>query len=85
MEDSTTLDSVIDVIVTALSIEERRASFDPATPLFGSLPELDSLGVLELVTALENRFDFEVDDSEFSGEIFESVGSLAEFVEQKRS
>jgi acyl carrier protein len=35
------------------------------------------------VTALENRFGFEVDDSEFSGEIFESVGSLTEFIEQK--
>lgn len=84
MSNTTTVTDVVDVVVTSLGIEERRADFDAATPLFGSLPELDSLGVLELVTALEGRFGFEVDDDEFSGDIFETVGSLAEFVDSKR-
>jgi acyl carrier protein len=37
------------------------------------------------VTVLENHFGFEVDDSEFSGEFFDAVGSLTEFVEQTQS
>ena len=84
MEPSTsTLDAVIDVLVTTLAIEDQAGSFDASTPLFGELPELDSLGVVELAAALEDRFDIQIDDDDFSGEIFETVGSLTEFVAQK--
>ncbi len=76
-------DGVIDVLADTLGIQERAASFDAQTPLFGSLPELDSLAVLELVTALEERFGFTMDDDEFEGEIFETVGSLSGFVAAK--
>ena len=30
---------------------------------------------------LEERFDFEIDDEDFTGEVFETIGTLAEFVE----
>ena len=33
--------------------------------------------------SLEEKFGFEIDGSEFSGEIFETVGTLAQFVETK--
>ncbi len=71
-------------LVDTLGIEDRAASIDASTQLFGSLPELDSLAVLELVTALEEQFDIVIDDSDFSGEVFETLGSLASFVDQKR-
>lgn len=77
------LADVKDVIVTTLGIEDRADTLDADTPLFGSLPELDSLAVVELTAALEERFDFVVDDEEFNGEIFETVGTLAEFVDAK--
>jgi len=80
-----TLDGVVAVLVETLGIEDRAASIDADTPLFGSMPELDSLAVLSLVTSLEDRFGFELDDEDFSGEIFETVGTLAAFVEQQRS
>ncbi len=57
-----------------------RRQLDASTPLFGELPELDSLAVVELAAALENRFDIEIDDEEFTGEVFATVGSLADFV-----
>lgn len=76
-------DGVIGVLADTLGIQERAASFDAETPLFGSLPELDSLAVLELVTSLEERFGFTMDDDEFEGEIFETVGSLSRFVATK--
>ena len=71
------------VLVTTLGIEDRAASIEASTPLFGGLPELDSLAVLELVTAIEDEFDITIDDEEFSGDIFETLGSLAAFVDQK--
>jgi acyl carrier protein len=85
MDTSTAaLDGVVDVIVKTLGIEDRADSLDASTPLFGSLPELDSLAVVELAAALEDRFDFVIDDSEFTGEVFETVGSLAAFVDARR-
>jgi|SRR6476661_8418590 len=78
-----TLEGVKDVIVGTLGIEERRASLDAETTLFGGIPELDSLAVVELAAALEDRFGLVIDDEEFTGEVFETVGSLASFVDHK--
>ncbi|HZK35367.1 MAG: acyl carrier protein [Propionibacteriales bacterium] len=84
MNSTTTIDEVTAVIVKVLGIEDRADTLSASTPLFGSMPELDSLAVLELITSLEERFGFVVDDSEFSGEIFDTVGTLATFVDNKR-
>lgn len=66
-----------------LNLEGRTASFDESTPLLGALPELDSMGVVALLTAFEDRLGFSVDDDEIDGEVFQTVGSLLEFVERK--
>jgi acyl carrier protein len=78
------IDGVIEVLAEVLGIQERAASLDESTPLFGSLPELDSLAVLELITALEDRYGFEVDDADFTSETFRTVGALAAFVNDQR-
>ncbi|MGO8609117.1 acyl carrier protein [Rhizobium johnstonii] len=51
--------------------------------MFGALPELDSFGVVALVAALEDRFDITIDDDEFGADLFETVGTLASFVDEK--
>ncbi len=79
------LEDVKDVLVTTLAIQDRASTLTASSPLFGAVPELDSLGVLEVVTKLESRFGITVDDEEFGGEIFETLGSLAQFVELKVS
>lgn len=78
------ISAVIEVLVTSLGIEDQASSLDASTPLFGELPELDSLGVVELTVALEMRFDIQIDDEDITGDVFETVGSLAEFVAGKR-
>lgn len=78
-----TMDTVREVLVSSLELQQAPADLHPETPLFGSLPELDSLGVLALVTDLEERFGITVDDEEFGADLFETVGSLTEFVETK--
>jgi len=82
--NASTLDEVKAVLVETLGLEDRADSLTPDTALLGSVPELDSLAVVEVITALENRFDFQIDDDDFSGDAFETIGSLAEFVEQYR-
>jgi acyl carrier protein len=79
-----TLDDVRSVLVEILGIEERAGSLDASTPLLGSLPELDSMAVVELVCALEERFGIEIGDDEITGEVFETLGSLASFVAARR-
>lgn len=77
------LADVLTVLGMTLGIEDRVGTFDAATPLFGALPELDSLAVLELVTSLEDRFSITVDDDELTGGMLETVGSLHTFVRDR--
>jgi acyl carrier protein len=83
MSSPTIIDDVTAVIVEVLGIEDRTDTLNASTPLFGSMPELDSLAVLELIANLERQFGFVMDDDEFSGEIFDTIGTLAAFVESK--
>ena len=55
--------------------------YPPETELFGSLPELDSLALVELITAVEVRFDFELDEDDITAEVFETVASLGAHVD----
>lgn len=82
---ATTLDSVRNVLVKVLGIQDRAATLDASTQLFGTIPELDSLAVVELAAALEEEFDFQIDDDDFTGDVFETLGSLTQFVEQNKS
>jgi len=77
------LDNVIEVIVHVLGIEERADELDATTVLFGGIPELDSLAVLELVASLEERFGIVVEDDDVTGEVFETIGTLADFVAER--
>lgn len=68
-----------------LSLNGRAASFTENTALLGAIPELDSMAVVALITGLEERFGFSVEDDEIDGSAFATVGSLIAFVEQKLS
>ena len=46
---------------------------------------LDSLGILQLVTFLNDSLGIEVDDEDFVTENFETIGSLARFVARKQA
>ncbi|MDZ5660551.1 acyl carrier protein [Nocardioides sp. S-58] len=81
----TTLAGVVEVLARTLGIEDRAGSLTRETGLFGELPELDSLGVVELAAALEDRFDIEIDDEDFTGEVFETIGTLTDFVASRTS
>jgi acyl carrier protein len=79
----TTLDAVRLVLIETLELPQQPEDLAPATALFGSLPELDSFGVVQLVAAIEERFDITIDDDEFGAELFDTVGSLTDFVDAK--
>jgi acyl carrier protein len=84
ISDTSSLDDVGSLLVDTLGIEDRANRITSSTALFGSLPELDSLAVVDVLTAIEDHFGIVVDDSEFTGDTFETLDSLAAFVDGKR-
>lgn len=70
------------VVVTTLDIEDKADDLGPETGLHGNLPELDSLTVVKLIVALQERFGIEI-EIEIMGDVFGSLGRLAAFVESK--
>lgn len=77
------LEEVKNILSDVLSLGERKNSLKEDSILLGNLPELDSMAVVNVITALEEHFGITVDDDEISASTFETLGSLARFVEQK--
>ena len=78
-----TLDSVRSIVGDALQLGARAKSMDASTPLLGAVPELDSMAVVNVITALEESFGFTVADDEIDAATFATLGTLCAFVEQK--
>ena len=71
-------------LVDVLGISaERAAAFTATTPLFGALPELDSMAVAGVLTELEDRLAIVIEDDEVDGDMLETFGSLVEFAVRK--
>jgi acyl carrier protein len=82
--DMTVEDTVRTVLRDVLGLEEDRvAAFESDTPLFGALPELDSMAVAALLTEMEDRLDIIIEDDDIDGETFETFGTLVDFAESK--
>jgi acyl carrier protein len=63
----------------------RVASIDADTPLFGAMPELDSMTVAGLLTEVEDRFAIRIEGDEVDGALLETFGTLAAFIRTKRA
>ncbi len=76
---------VLLVLDRALQLQGRALQFSLDTPLLGSLPELDSMGVVALLSELETHFGVFFDDSAISAESFATVAQVCALVEQAMS
>jgi acyl carrier protein len=79
-----TFDEVRTLVAEVLGISARLDSLTETTALLGSMPELDSMAVAELIAAIEDKFGFEVDEADFTADVFDTVGSLTDFVAAHR-
>ena len=71
------------ILRDALSLEKRADALTPKSALLGAIPEFDSMAVVTVLTMIEDEFGITVGDDEVSAEVFETLGSLAEFVDKK--
>lgn len=81
--DVPTFNQVRETVKQTLDLPGPVQRFTPETPLFGAIPELDSMGVVLLLTALEDRFDLQFPDEEINADWFATFGTVATFVEQQ--
>ena len=78
-----TLQGVIQTLASTLQLADQGGSLQAGTALLGNIPEFDSMAVVTVITSLEEQFGIVVEDDEISAETFETVGSLAAFIESK--
>ncbi len=79
-----TVNAVSRVLASALMLQpDVAAGLAPETRLFGHLPELDSMAVATVLTALEDEFHIHIDDEDVSAEMFETVGGLASYIDAR--
>lgn len=78
------LEQVKTILADVLSLSPAaKADLNEQSGLLGSIPELDSMAVVGIITALEEQFGIVVEDDEIGASTFETLGSLATFVQQK--
>lgn len=72
------------VLADVLGLSETRvAAFDESSPLFGALPEFDSMAVAGLLTELEERLGIVIEDHEVDADMMETFGALLTFARNK--
>jgi acyl carrier protein len=82
--ETTVEDAVRAVLSDVLGLSPARvAAFDAETPLFGALPELDSMAVASVLTELEDRLGILIEDDEVDGDMLETFGALTAFAASK--
>lgn len=74
---------VRNILAQSLQLGARADGLTSDSPLLGAIPELDSMAVVMILTAMEEHFGFSVDDDEISADTFETLGTLIAFVEHK--
>ena len=72
------------VLADVLGLDRSRvAQFREDTPLFGALPEFDSMAVAGLLTELEERLGILIEDHEVDADMMETFGALLTFARNK--
>ncbi|MCU0766436.1 MAG: phosphopantetheine-binding protein [Gammaproteobacteria bacterium] len=78
------LEEVRQIVGEVLQLGDRTAKLTRDSRLLGALPEFDSMAVVSVLTALEERLGIFIEDDEIGAETFETLGSLVDLVNSKR-
>jgi acyl carrier protein len=84
-DDSLEVEATLRAVLTdVLGLDRARvAQFREETPLFGALPEFDSMAVAGLLTELEERLGILIEDHEVDADMMETFGALLNFARTK--
>lgn len=84
-DDDLEVDATLRAVLSdVLGLDPKRvAAFREETPLFGALPEFDSMAVAGLLTELEERLGILIEDHEVDADMMETFGALLNFARNK--
>jgi acyl carrier protein len=71
------------ILKDTLQLGNRAERLDASSALLGAVPELDSMAVVSVITAIEDRFGVVVEDDEISADTFATFGTLVQYVQDK--
>jgi acyl carrier protein len=74
-------DKIREFITTELMFEDSAAALADDTPLLDGV--IDSLGLMQMISFIEEEFDVAVEDSEVTATNFRTVGDIERLVQQK--
>jgi acyl carrier protein len=73
-------------LIEHLNLEDfNQDNFKDDTPLFGEGIGLDSIDALEIIVMLDRDFNIKITNPEEGAEIFQSVNTIAEYIESNNS
>ncbi len=77
---------VVDTIVNAVNLRHvNKEEITEATALVETGLQLDSLDMLEIVVAVEQRYKLKVNNAEDGKRIFRNIGTIVDFVQNQNS
>jgi len=85
MAAASTVATIQSLVGEVLSLPEGGKELSESSLLLGEIPEFDSMSIVSVIAAIEEQYQIEIPDDELTAEVFESVGSLAEFVDTMRA
>ena len=84
-DELSSIDLVRSLLIEALGLSDQSAALEEDSPILGAVPELDSMTVVSVLVAIEEACNITIHDEDVSAELFETLGSLARFVDEKVS
>ena len=77
---------IIEVILTSVNLKHLdRSTITESTSLVDGGLGLDSIDILEIIVALEQRFGVKIRDAETGRRVLRTIGTIADFVTQPPS
>jgi len=73
------------LLIETLSLDITPLEMEDDALLLGDIPEFDSMAIVSIITALEENYQFTSADDELTADVFESITTVVEFVQQHQS
>jgi acyl carrier protein len=74
-------DRIKEFVTSELLFEDTSASLSNETPLLAGV--IDSLGLMQLISYIEEEFDVAIDDAEVTATNFRTVADIERLIQQK--
>ena len=78
-----TINGIKDILINELDLNLDVENIDENASLFEDGLNVDSLGIVELISLLEEKFNIQFDENDLSPEYFSNLKSLANLVDRK--